>query len=278
MTTAIQRSANATTLATLLQKQKSAIEAALPRHLSADRMLRIALTEIRKNPDLASCEPMSFLGSVVQAAQLGLEPGSALGHAYLVPFFNKHTERREVQLIVGYRGLLDLARRSGQIVSISAHAVYDGDEFEFEFGLHEKLKHIPGRDRVSKERRLIAVYAIARLKDGGHQVEVMTREEVEAIRKRSKASDSGPWKTDFDEMAKKTVIRRLFKYLPVSVEIQRAVALDEAASIGEAQRNDLLLLEDFEAEGAPAITGPDRISGLNHKFQDPGPNKEGTKA
>jgi recombination protein RecT len=273
MSNVIQRSANGTTLATLLQRQKSAIEAALPRHLSADRMLRIALTEIRKNPDLASCEPMSFLGSVVQAAQLGLEPGSALGHAYLVPFFNRQTERREVQLIVGYRGMLDLARRSGQIVSLSVHAVLEGDEFEFELGLEEKLKHAPAKERVSKDRRLTAVYAIARLKDGGHQLEVMTREEVEAIRKRSKSSESGPWKTDFDEMAKKTVIRRLFKYLPVSVEIQRAVALDEAASVGEAQRNDLLL-EDFEAEGTPALTGPDRISGLNQKFGDLGPKQE----
>lgn len=270
MTALVQRSANATTLATLLQKQKSAIEAALPRHLSADRMLRIALTEIRKNQDLASCEPMSFLGAVVQSAQLGLEPGSALGHAYLVPFFNRHTDRREVQLIVGYRGMLDLARRSGQIVSLSVHAVLEGDKFEFELGLEEKLKHIPSKERVAKERRLVAVYAIARLKDGGHQLEVMTREEVEAIRKRSKSSDTGPWKTDFDEMAKKTVIRRLFKYLPVSIEIQRAVALDEAASIGEAQRNDLFFLEDLNAEGAPATTGSERISGLNQKFGDLG--------
>lgn len=265
--TAVQKNSTQTTLATLLQKQRSAIEAALPRHMTADRMLRIVLTEIRKNPTLSECDPTSFLGAVVQSAQLGLEPGSALGHAYLVPFNNRQTGRKEVQLIVGYRGFLDLARRSGQIISFSAHAVHDGDEFEFTLGLSETLRHIPNRDSVSKERRMTAVYAIAKLKDGGHQLEVMSRDEIEGIRRRSKSKDSGPWTTDFEEMAKKTVIRRLFKYLPVSIEIQRAVGLDEAASIGESQRNDLIMFDSFQET---SVTQTSALADLNSKFSPEG--------
>lgn len=250
----------------LLVKNKQAIEAALPRHMNADRLLRIALTEVRKNPDLGTCEPMSFLGAVVQAAQLGLEPGGALGHAYLVPYNNRRTGRKEVQMIPGYRGFIDLARRSGQILSLTAKGVYDCDAFTYSFGLEENLEHTPATLRP-KGAQLIAVYAIARLKDGGHQFEVMSRDEIEAIRKRSKSSDTGPWATDYEEMAKKTVIRRLFKYLPVSVEIQKAVSLDEAATAGIAQDNDLLVLS---ADEEPTSTTTVELAELTQKFSTEG--------
>lgn len=249
----------------LLVKNRQAIEAALPRHLSADRLLRIALTEVRKNPDLGTCEPMSFLGAVVQAAQLGLEPGSALGHAYLVPFHNKRTGRREVQMIPGYRGFIDLARRSGQILSISAKAVYDCDHFVYSFGLSDQLEHKPASLRP-KGAQLIAVYSIARLKDGGHQFEVMSRDEIEAIRKRSKAADSGPWSTDYEAMAIKSVVRKLFKFLPVSVEIQKAVSLDEAASVGLPQDNALLVLSADE----PTDNEKPVLAELTQKFSEEG--------
>lgn len=264
-TSVTQTNSTPTTLAQLLQKQRPAIEAALPRHMSADRLLRIALTEVRKNPDLAKCEPLSFLGAVVQSAQLGLEPG-VLGHAYLVPFNNRQTGKKEVQLIVGYKGLIDLARRSGQISSITAHAVYDGDTFEYVLGLQEKLTHVPATSRVSKERQLVAVYAIARFKDGGHQLEVMSREEVEAIRKRSKASDSGPWRTDYEEMAKKSCLRRLAKMLPASVELQRAVELDESASVGLAQHNHLTFDDFNESSVSSSAPAAPALEELNARF------------
>lgn len=251
-------------LSNLLVKNRSAIERALPRHMNADRLLRIALTEVRKNPDLGTCEPMSFIGAVVQAAQLGLEPGSALGHAYLVPYNNKRSGRKEVQMIPGYRGFIDLARRSGQIVSITAKGVYDCDAFAYSFGLTEKLEHTPASIR-SKNATLIACYAIARLKDGGHQFEVMSREEIEAVRRRSKSADSGPWATDFEEMARKTVIRRLFKYLPVSVEIQKAVTLDEQAGLGIAQDNDLLVISTADEETTKPSASVE-LAALNERF------------
>lgn len=211
-----------------LTKSKDQIKAALPKHLSPDRMLRIALTEIRKNPDIQKCAPLSIIGSIIQASQLGLEPGSALGHCYLVPY------KGECQIQIGYRGMIDLARRSNAIKSISARVVREGDTFEFEYGIEEKLVHKPATNGRGK---IQYVYAVATFKDTGHQFEVMSLEEIEEVRRKSKSPEKGPWKDHFEEMAKKTVIRRLFKYLPVSIELQRAVGLDEQIDAGISQSN-----------------------------------------
>jgi len=242
------------------------IKAALPRHMTAERMARIATTELRKNPKLAQCEPISFLGAVIQCAQIGLEPGNALGHAYILPYDKRgkvngewRVVATEAQLIIGYRGMIDLARRSGQILSLSATAVYDGDDFECVMGLEPTLKHIPDFDNPDRENpdRLTFVYAVAKLKDGGTQFAVMSRAQLHAIRERSqgyqqaakKAAEGkkadNPWFTDYEAMCLKTVIRRLFKYLPVSVEIQRAVQLDEKADAGLPQDNGLVIDGDF---------------------------------
>ena len=126
----------------LLKRMAPEIQRALPKHLDADRIARIALTEMRKNPKLLSCSNTSLLGAIMTSAQLGLEPG-ALGHVYLIPYYNSKTKSMEVQLQIGYKGMLDLVRRSGEITSISAHTVHENDEFEFEYGLNEKLRHIP---------------------------------------------------------------------------------------------------------------------------------------
>lgn len=230
-------------------KQQMAL--ALPRHMTAERLARIALTEVRKNPKLGSADQTSFLGAIMQCAQLGLEPGGALGHCYLLPFDNKRKQITEVQFIVGYRGMIDLARRSGQIVSLSARSVHDGDHFEYEYGLEETIVHRPS-DKPKSNDSLLYVYAVAKLKDGGVQFEVMSRSEIERVRNESNGyktavrferTDS-PWMTHFEEMAKKTVIRRLFKYLPVSIELSTAVALDEQAETGHAQDNPLTVDAD----------------------------------
>lgn len=217
-----------------LVKYQNEIKRALPRHMTPDRMARIALTELRRVPKLLDCNPKSFFGAVIQASQLGLEPGGGLGHAYLVPY------GKECQLIIGYRGMIDLARRSGQIVSITARVVHAADDFKYSYGLDETLHHVPATGDVDPGQ-LVYVYAVARLKDGGVQFEVMSRADIDKIRKRSKSSGSGPWVTDYEAMAKKTVIRQIFKYLPVSVEQQRAIDLDDQAEQGFSQHNDLLL-------------------------------------
>lgn len=217
---------------------KDQIKMALPKHMNADRMLRIAMTELRKNPNLQKCTPISFIGAIIQCSQLGLEPGNHLGHIYIIPFENKKKGIWEVQLIPGYKGMIELATRSGKVYSPQAQVVYENDLFEFEYGLNPKLRHIPARENRGK-----IIYAHARvfLKDGGSQYEVMSVEEINNIRARSKNSSSGPWQTDYEEMAKKTVFRRLFKYLPVSIEMVEAITLDEAADRGEQNNGSLVI-------------------------------------
>lgn len=220
----------------ILEKMGPQLARALPRHLTPDRMTRIALTELRKVPKLLTCTPESFCGAIMACSQLGLEPGSALGQIYLIPY------GKEVQVQLGYKGMIELARRSGQIVSLSAHEVYEKDFFEFEYGLDEKLKHIPSLEDRGK---LIAVYAVAKFVGGGHQIEVMSKSDVDKIRATSKSGNSGPWLSFYSEMAKKTVVKKLFKYLPISIEkLQLATALDDQADSGTQTVKDI-----FAAEG-----------------------------
>jgi recombination protein RecT len=247
--------APASPIASLLANKnvQAQLALALPKHVTAERLARIALTEVRKNPKLMQCDQASFLGALMQCAQLGLEPGGALGHAYLLPFENRQKRITEVQFIVGYRGMIDLARRSGQILSLEARAVYDADEFHVELGLNPDLKHVPAWD-AAERGELRFVYAVAKLKDGGTQFDVMSRADVERIRKRSKAASSGPWVSDFEAMAKKTVLRQLFKYLPVSIEMATAVEQDERAAVGQSQDNPLGYLESAApVEESPAL-------------------------
>lgn len=205
-------------LASLLQQMKPALAQALPRHISADRIARIALTALRSNPQLGRCTPESFFGSLLQATQLGLEVNTPLGHAYLIPYKDVAT------LVIGYRGMLDLARRSGMVKVIYAHAVREGDEFYRELGLEPKLVHKPAEKRGD----ITHVYAVARLADGEPVFSVLTVADVERYRARSRAAQNGPWVTDYEPMALKTAVRRLFPWLPVSAEIARATAVDEA--------------------------------------------------
>lgn len=219
---------NQKTIISLLEQMKGEIARCLPKHLTPERMTRIALTELRKTPKLQECDPLSFIAAIMQASQLGLEPG-ILGSCYLIPFYNNKMGKHECTFMPGYRGFIDLARRSGQIVSLVARAVYENDEFDYEFGIKENIVHRPS---MTNKGPLIAVYAVALLKDGGHQFDVMSKEEIDAIRTSSKSKDNGPWVTHFEEMAKKTVLRRLFKWLPCSVEMQKAISLDELQEAG----------------------------------------------
>ena len=239
----------ANTIAAYLKKMGPEIEKALPKHMDADRMARIALTTIRTNPKLLECSVPSLLGAVMQAAQLGLEPG-LIGHCYLVPFKNGKTGQTDVQFIIGYKGMIDLARRSGQIENIYAHAVYSNDEFDYELGLEPKLKHKPYMEGDRGE--FIGAYAVAHFKDGGYQFEFMPKSEIDKRRKRSKAANNGPWVTDFEEMAKKTVIRHMWKYLPISVEIQQQAAQDEVVRKDITSEPEFVDYIDVDAFEVPA--------------------------
>lgn len=246
VTTAPAKAGKPTNIQGFLQTYQSEIARALPKHMTADRMARIALTEFRKTPALMKCDPATLFGAVIQCSQLGLEPGGTMGHAYLIPFENKKRGTTDVQFIIGYRGMLDLARRSGQIVSISARDVCANDKFSYRYGIEETIEHVPAEGNRGD---LTHVYAVAKLKDGGVQFEVLTRAQIEEIRNGSQGyktavrfnKTDSPWIAHFTEMAKKTAIRRLFKYLPVSIEIQRAVSLDEAGEGGISQDNGYVI-------------------------------------
>lgn len=243
-----------TTLRTLLDKSKKQIALALPKHMTADRMLRIAMTSAQRNPGLLECTPESFCGAIIQSAQLGLEPDGVLGHAYLIPFYNGKKRVKEVQFMPGYKGLVDLSRRSGNISTIYAQVVHANDKFDYCYGLDPDLTHKPTQEDDTGE--IIAVYAVAHLRDGGRQFEVMLTREVESIRKQSKERNKGrespAWSEHTGEMYKKTVLRRLCKMLPVSVELQKAVALDEHEEAGIPQ--DLAAIVDVDSTPADEPT------------------------
>lgn len=249
--TAVVQQVKAATVIDVVRSKKfqAQMALALPKSMTADRLTRIVMTECRKAPALLKCAPESFYGAVLQCAALGLEPGSALGHCYLLPFGNGKDKqgRPNAQLIIGYRGMIDLARRSGQIVSLSAYCVHEQDTFNYKLGLDPDIEHIPAS--VADRGKVTHVYAVAKLKGGGVQFEVMSRAEIEAVRKTSKAGTSGPWASHWDEMAKKTVIRRLFKYLPVSIEAVRAVEIDEKTDRGEATTDQDFLDAEFIEKG-----------------------------
>ncbi|MEV0438986.1 recombinase RecT [Streptomyces spectabilis] len=213
-------------LAQFVQSMRSEIARALPAHVAnPERVARIALTELRRVEHLAECTQESFGGALMTCAQLGLEPGGAAGEAYLLPFWNKKVGAYEVTLIVGYQGMIKLFWQHPAAAGLTARTVYEADEFEYEDGLDPVLRHKPAR---SNRGRPTDYYAVAKMANGGSAFVVMSVEDVEAIRRRSKARDSGPWSTDYDAMARKTVIRQLFKILPKSPELARAVAHDEA--------------------------------------------------
>lgn len=220
------------TFAELFKAKSKNLTGLIPRHLTPERVAKIAISALMRQPKLLLCKPETVWFQVAQAATLGLEV-NLLGGAYLVPFKNNKTGGYDCQLIIGYQGLIDLARRSGNIESIEARVVYGKDSFKIEHGLNPTLQHIPHLEGDAGKMRL--VYAIAWLKDGGKQVEVMPKHEVDAIRRRSKASDSGPWVTDYEEMARKTVVRRLAKYLPKSIEMSQAMTIDAAGDNSEPQ-------------------------------------------
>lgn len=196
-------------------------------YISKERLLAIALSTVNRNPKLQECSLPSLLSCMMRCSALGLEPSDVdgLGRAYILPF-NSKKNGMEATFILGYKGLIELARRSGEIKDISARAVYEGDEFEYQYGLDEFLNHRPGMGE-KKPDKLQYVYCVVHFKDGGHYFNVMNKDEVEAIRKRSKTPNFGPWVSDYEAMAKKTVIKSAAPYLPLNTTAMTAIASDD---------------------------------------------------
>lgn len=211
------------TMQQYVKSMEAEIAKALPSVITPERFSRIVLTALSSNPKLQECTPQSFLGAMMTAAQLGVEPNTALGQAYLIPFKNKGV--MECQFQLGYKGLIDLAYRSGEVSNIQAQEVYENDVFEFEYGLEPKLRHVPAK----KDRGdVICYYAIFKMKDGGYNFGVMSVDDARKHgQKYSKSYSFGPWQNNFDEMAKKTVLKKVLKYAPLKSDFVRAVAQDE---------------------------------------------------
>ena len=212
-------------IADMVKALEPEIKRALPSVLTPERFTRIALSALNNTPKLAECSPMSFIAALMNSAQLGVEPNTPLGQAYLIPYNNKG--KLECQFQLGYRGLIDLAYRNDRMQSIEAHTIYQNDEFYYELGLEPKLRHVPAwEDRGD----VIGFYAVFRLDNGGSRFEVMSKSDIDRYAQtfsRAFASDYSPWKTNYEAMAKKTVIKQLLKYAPIKTEFRKALSMDE---------------------------------------------------
>lgn len=221
-----------------LEANKKSIEMAMPKSLMTfERAVRMAVTCFSRNPTLHSCSPQSILACVVQGSELGLEFSGPLGHAYMVPYWNRNSGAMEAQFQIGYRGLIELAHRSGKVKTFASHIVYEKDEFEYQYGTDTFLRHKPA---IRGDRgKPIAVYAVVKLFNGGEDFEVMSVSDIEKHRaKYSKAKGSSPWDTAWEEMAKKTPLRRLAKRVPLCVELISAAVMDEEVEVRNVADNN----------------------------------------
>lgn len=269
-------------LSAIIKKREGSLKVAAASHVNPARMAKIVLRSVQQTPALLKCDPETIFRSMLMAAELGLEPSAATGEAYLVPY------GQDCQLIVGYRGLIALAVRSGHVLGVTARAVYKGDEFSFgTVNGVETLNHTPNMDVEPNEKDLVAVYCIIRLRDGEPIIDVMRRSEVDRIRSKSKAKGNGPWVTDYVEMARKTVTRRALKYAPMSVEMGKAMALDAVdsgdssglAAFDSIDESDIINQEpETQAEAVaqelglspePADDGPEPFTAPSSLLEDP---------
>lgn len=216
---------------------QQALRAALPKHIKLEAFVRVTLAAMQTNPKVFECSQESILLSLMRAASYGLVPdGGALGHGYLVPFWNGKAKRMDCQFVPGYRGLIKLARNSGEVADVWAEVVYEADlespgKFRYELGLDQALEH-KRNDIAEDAGQLLYAYAVARFKDGEKRFVVMNRREVLSIKSktasRTKEGDVfGPWLDHESEMWKKTAVRRLSKMLPLSPEVAAAMSQDE---------------------------------------------------
>jgi len=222
----------------LLGEYQTSIKRALPDHVKVERYVEQFALALRETPKLIECSQLSLFGSLMECVKLGLAPNTPMGHAWLIPFLNSRQDRNgnwskvmECQLVIGYQGLIELTRRSGEILKIEARAVFDGDSFDWRYGTDPVINHQPMAEEDAK--KMTHVYAVAWLRPGVTQFDVMTLSEVNRIRSMSKSAHKpgSPWNGHFVAMAKKTVLRRLTKSLPMSADLARAVELDEEAEL-----------------------------------------------
>ena len=245
-------------IADMVKAMEPEIKRALPSVLTPERFTRMALSALNNTPKLAECTPMSFLAALMNAAQLGLEPNTPLGQAYLIPYKNRGI--LECQFQLGYKGMLDLAYRNERMQSIEAHTIYANDEFHYELGLDPMLKHIPAWEDRGE---ITGFYAVFKLDNGGVRFEVMSKADIDryaATFSKAFSSDYSPWKTNYEQMAKKTVIKQLLKYAPIKSDFRKAISMDEtiktelSVDMSEVRNEDVEYVE-IPANSAEAANG-----------------------
>jgi recombination protein RecT len=283
-----------TTIREAFEKNKGAIQMALPKHMDVGRMLRILNTACLTTPKLLDCDVRTLVRAGIQCAQLGLEPDNLLGQAYLIPFYNTKKGGYDVQVIAGYKGLLLLARRSGQVSDIVAHIVYDKEPFTLEYGTDEKVTHTPLPPSKRGDAK-VGVYSKAIFKDGTIKVTWLWADDVLRIRESSKTlykmdysskpvkpvidkdgnkvlNPESLWVKNEDDMWIKTAIRYQAKFLPLSPEYQKAAAIDEAGDVGLPQLD--IVLDDDDAiditqehSESPEDKAQDQVTALKEKLK-----------
>ena len=252
----------------LLERNQETIMSVLPKAVDPDRMVKVMFNSVRSSPALLDADPTSLMSAIINSATLGLEPNTPLGLAYLLPFKNNKKGITEIVFLVGYKGMVALAKRSGSINSVSVILVWENEPFEYyESDQGTKIVHspMPPSERGDK---LKAGYCRVVLPDG-HRPDpvVLWADEIEAVRQRSRAKDSGPWVTDYPEMARKTILRRAFKLLDLDTSVNRAVALDEQYEAGLTPR-------DFVLAGEDALLAMPEIGTVERKSEENGEKDE----
>lgn len=264
----VAKSGNAPKFADLVRQVSPQLQSVMPKGFKAERLAQMAISAYNQTPKLAECSVPSILSCCLQCASLGLEPSAVdgLGRAYILPYKNRKTGQMEAQFILGKNGMVELVQRSGKLRSLRTQCVYEGDEFDYwedESGVHYSYR--PNLDAPHGKQHMRLVYLSAQLLDGGLVFLAMSKSEVDGVMGRSKAANFGPWQTDYEAMAEKTVLRRAFNrgMLPRSVEVAHGVANDEATPVmvdedgfevfghvaGSAPAQDV---EDVPAEGGEA--------------------------
>lgn len=266
-----------TVINTGLESRIPRIAEVLPQGENATRFVRTAIVAISKNPDLLACDPESIFRAIYEAAEIGVTPTGSLSRAWLVPFRPEKGARPQAQLIVGYQGLADLMRRTGQVRRVWTDVVYEGDDFAVVRGSAPRLDHVPAF-ATEDPSKITHVYAVAEFNDGGIQFEVMTRAQVELIRSRSRGKNSPAWVQSWAQMARKTALRRLANYVPLTATAITAIERDDEREYGPAptgerrsnavlgmiRRNRGLPAEEVEGEATEVDdTAQDAASGEN---------------
>ena len=247
-------------LKSLLVQARTQIVKYLPRHLDADKMIYVALETVRADSFLRQCEPLSIVQAVLEASQLGLMLGNKLGHAYLVPRRDKKANNiLKCQLLIGYRGFIALAHRTGKVSSVFPAVVHQGDQFSLKLGTGRQLSHAPLLD-PSKRGDWIGAYAVVEFRDGRTDFEWMTRQEIEKVKQCSESASEAwsPWRRFDDEMIKKSPIRRMAKRLCLSSEdmtLVEAAVRDEFREMGVEEEQRALPAATEPQPGLPSATG-----------------------